>query len=473
MREGSLLDLLVDIGLERGAKLGGERNRCGASNARLRQRHVDVLAQATGPWRQHNDAVGQDHSLLHIVGDEENGDPPHCMNAQQFPMHAAAGLRVEARERFVHEQNIRLADEAARQRNAAAHAARELVRIGVGEVTKLDQVQRRLRTSLPLGSRRGARLQCQRDIAYRAPPRQQTIVLKHVADTVPVHGAARILPHHQHLTLIGRDQAGGEVENGALAGPGCAENGDDLAVRNVEADVAQNFQPAVVVRQEILGDILKGNRRDLRALEANRARLAGRGSLHFCYARHLDDPSTSYAHAAPRLTEAWQTYSGALGEIVWQVRVPPQQKPIASCRSGRKSSLIMSAISSAIQMLPVVHWCVPASRQLRFRCRSLLIRPASKISPAPATSRQCSRAAISRCCSRPRTRPSAMNLTPQWPVIRAFILRPLRWRTPGGRTAGWRRAVFGCGRWSSCNVRSIRSKGRVPQLSPSRASKRA
>ena len=72
---------------------------------------------------------------------------------------AAARLRVERAERLVHQQDARLIGERAHDRHALLHAARQLMRIGVGEFLQADQLQplQRLRSAsyllLPLTSR--------------------------------------------------------------------------------------------------------------------------------------------------------------------------------------------------------------------------------------------------------------------------------------------------------------------------------
>ena len=86
--------------------------------------------------------VGQQYRFGDIVSDEDHGHRLEPVNAQQFFMHEPACLCVEPRERFVHQQNTRLGHETARERDAAAHAAGELIRKRLCEGFKLDQLQR-------------------------------------------------------------------------------------------------------------------------------------------------------------------------------------------------------------------------------------------------------------------------------------------------------------------------------------------
>ena len=89
--------------------------------------------------------------------------------------------------------------------------------------------------------------------------------------------------------------------------------------------------------------------------------------------------------------------------------------------------------------------------------RSIPIRRAARRAPpAPATSPRCSRAAISRCCSRPPTRRSAASSTPalaRYPRRASCRLRGRRRRRRASPAR--RRKAFACGRWSRCSGRSI------------------
>ena len=57
-------------------------------------------------------------------------------NLQQFHLHELAGLRVERRERLVEQDQLRLHHQGARDVDALAHAAGQLVRIMLGEARR-------------------------------------------------------------------------------------------------------------------------------------------------------------------------------------------------------------------------------------------------------------------------------------------------------------------------------------------------
>ena len=53
------------------------------SDPRLRQRNVDGAADAAGPRRHHHDVIGENHRLLHVVGDEQDRHRAHGVDAQR------------------------------------------------------------------------------------------------------------------------------------------------------------------------------------------------------------------------------------------------------------------------------------------------------------------------------------------------------------------------------------------------------
>ena len=73
------------------------------------------------------------HRLVDAVGDEHDGLLLLVPDAQQLLLQQQLVLRVERRERLVHQQDFRIVGEGARDGDALLHAAGELVRIIIGE----------------------------------------------------------------------------------------------------------------------------------------------------------------------------------------------------------------------------------------------------------------------------------------------------------------------------------------------------
>ena len=101
-------------------------------------------------------------------------------SAQQVLLELAARLLVDRRERLVHQQHVGVDRERARQADALAHAAGELVRIACCSKplrpTSRDVV---LGDRLALGRGDAAQLEPEGDIAQHGRPRHQREVLEH------------------------------------------------------------------------------------------------------------------------------------------------------------------------------------------------------------------------------------------------------------------------------------------------------
>ena len=102
-----------------------------------------------------------------------------------------AGLVVERAERLVHQQDVGLGGERARELDALAHAARQLVRVVAGELGEPRDLEP-LVDLLRAGRRRGVARQAALDVLAHGQPREQPAVLvDRAALAGALDGAAR------------------------------------------------------------------------------------------------------------------------------------------------------------------------------------------------------------------------------------------------------------------------------------------
>src|SRR3546814_1002375 len=80
-----------------------------------------------------SDVCSSDLRLLDRMGDEEEGFALLRDQGQQVLLELAPGLLVDRRERLVHQQHLGVDGEGAGKADALAHAARQLVRVGLLE----------------------------------------------------------------------------------------------------------------------------------------------------------------------------------------------------------------------------------------------------------------------------------------------------------------------------------------------------
>ena len=105
-----------------------------------------------------------------------------------------AGLRVDGGERLVHQDHGRIVGERADQRRALAHAAGQLVRIVALEAGEPDGADQHLGMRPGLVVEPALHLDRKQHVVDGGAPRQQVVVLRHVADPPVEAGtqAARI-----------------------------------------------------------------------------------------------------------------------------------------------------------------------------------------------------------------------------------------------------------------------------------------
>ena len=96
--------------------------------SRPRQIDLDDARYAAGPRRHGDDAVGEQNGLADVVRHEDHGLLVRVPDAHQLEAELLARHGVERRERLVHQQNRRIVNERAADRNPLLHAAGELAR---------------------------------------------------------------------------------------------------------------------------------------------------------------------------------------------------------------------------------------------------------------------------------------------------------------------------------------------------------
>ena len=87
--------------------------------------------------------AGHAHRLFLVVRHHQEGDADALLDAHQLEARLLAQLAVERGQRLVEQQQLRLLDERAGQRDALPLAARELARPARGEAAELDEIEHR------------------------------------------------------------------------------------------------------------------------------------------------------------------------------------------------------------------------------------------------------------------------------------------------------------------------------------------
>ena len=96
----------------------------------VRRPQQDVFGRAAlddaAPF-ENGDPIAELHGLVEIVADEDDRLLQFLLQQQQFVLQLVADQRIERRERLVHQQNVGVGGECARQPDALLHAAGQFV----------------------------------------------------------------------------------------------------------------------------------------------------------------------------------------------------------------------------------------------------------------------------------------------------------------------------------------------------------
>ena len=211
-----------------------------SSVARPRKVDRDRVEDASGPRAHHHDDVGEIDRLGEAMRNEEHGLAGLLPDVEQVVAHAGAGLLVERRERLVHQDQARVLRQPARDRDPLAHAARQLVRIVLGEVAQAHELEQRGAALAPRGARDPAQVERELDVGERGLPRQQGRVLEHHADLVG-HGRRNRLTVDAGLAAGRPDQARQDLQQRGLAAAARSDQGDELPFGDRERDVGERL----------------------------------------------------------------------------------------------------------------------------------------------------------------------------------------------------------------------------------------
>ena len=168
---------------------------------------------------EYGDAIRHGQRFALVVRHIDDGDAEHLVDLLQLDLHMLAQLLVERAERLVHQNEGRLEDERAGERDALLLAARELGRLAILELLQPHHFEGARDAWSDLGLGDLSHRKREGDIVRHAHMREQRVVLEHHADIAFVgrqavdrfaverdHALARPFEARQHVQ--GRGLAG-------------------------------------------------------------------------------------------------------------------------------------------------------------------------------------------------------------------------------------------------------------------------
>ncbi len=209
--------------------------------AGMRQRVDDLLLDRSGVRAEDDDAVAEIHRLVDQVRDHQDGrqraravrPEPVDLGPQQLRRED-----VERRERLVHAEELRAADERPGDPHALLHPARKLLREGPLDSPEPHALDRRLDEGVLLGLGQRPAVQPDAHVLLDRQPREEREVLEH-------HGGARVdagerLPVDLHGARRRRHEPDEDPQKRRFAAARRAEHRHGLALADREIDVVQD-----------------------------------------------------------------------------------------------------------------------------------------------------------------------------------------------------------------------------------------
>ena len=218
---------------------------------------VDDLLDAPRPGAHHVDRVAEVDGLVDVVRDEDDRAPVLLPDLGQEPLRARPGEGVERAERLVHEQHVGVVGERAGDGDALLHPARELARVGAGELGEAHLLEQRVGDPPPLVLRDVLERRPELDVLAHAQPREQRVALED-------HPAVGPRPLHRAIAELDRprgraDEARHDVEQRRLAAAGRAHDAGEVPVGDLDGHVVERPQLAAP-GVEGHGDAPRGDR---------------------------------------------------------------------------------------------------------------------------------------------------------------------------------------------------------------------
>ena len=221
------------------------------------------------------DPITELHRLAEVVGDEDHGLAELAMQSDDLVLHVAADERVERAERLVEEHHIRVYDEGAGQAHTLLHATRQLLGVGIGVARQPHELDDLLRAGIAIFLLHTLDLEGVGDVVdhlavgkeaevledhreFRAPQVTQLLVIR----------LEDVFALDDDFTRCRVHEAGEAAHEGRLARAGESHDDEDLALGDIEGDVADRRGAPRVREQLVAGKVGVRRAHDLVGLRA-------------------------------------------------------------------------------------------------------------------------------------------------------------------------------------------------------------
>src|ERR1043166_3630013 len=231
---------------------------------------LEIAFDATGARRHDENPVAHVNGFVDVVGHEEHGRATVPPELQNFVLHAHAGEGVERAQRFIEEQQLGMIDQRAGQSGSLGHAAREMMRIGVGKSFQAGQA-RKLIHFLAFLVQHAAGDQSRLNVAAHRQPRKKGWILENQA-ALGARARNSFLAHPK-FAAARRIQPGNQTEQSRFTTTARSNYRDQFSRLRRQGNGVQRQRAhfGIVRRRKIFCDLAHAQRRAFRRNSLQRA----------------------------------------------------------------------------------------------------------------------------------------------------------------------------------------------------------
>ena len=191
------------------------------------------------------DPVRQREGLVDVVGDENGGDAEAMLQVGQFAAHVLAQAGIEVRQGLVEQQQVRLDDDGAGERDALLLSARQFGGLAPAIALQPHRGQRARHPRLALGPRDLAHGEAEADVLRHRHVREEGVVLEDEADPPgPDRGMADVGTADRDAAAVGREDACDQTQERRLAAARRPQHGEELTGPDLDVDAVDRRRRA-------------------------------------------------------------------------------------------------------------------------------------------------------------------------------------------------------------------------------------
>ncbi len=198
------------------------------------------------------DALGHGHGLFLVVGHHHAGHAHALDDLHQFQLHLRTQFLVQCTHRLVEQQQLGALGQRAGQGHALALAAGQLVRLALGVLGHVHQLEHLGHAGVDLGLGHLVLLQAEGDVLRHGHVREQRVGLEHHVDRPLVGRHVGDVDAIEEDPPFGRAfEAGQHAQQGGLAGTGATQQGEDLALADFQGHIVHGYRFVELFRDPV------------------------------------------------------------------------------------------------------------------------------------------------------------------------------------------------------------------------------